>query len=592
MYHIINNKVFTHNLIPPLIVGIITGIYAVLFNYLLEVLTKFLLVEKVGYINPMPAGEGGYHLVLPIISEPYLLPFVTMSGGLISGLLVYFLSRDSEGIGTDHAIKAYHFREAKIDPKAPFVKLISSAILISAGGTSGREGPIALIGAGLGSLLSNLLRLGKRERRKLVAIGLGAGVAAIFRAPLAGAIISAEVFYKRDFDIELLVPGFVASVSSYIVFGSVFGFDPLFNIPMEDRNSIKLDHLIYYALLGLLCGLSIRLFMKIFSKTKSAFNNMNIYPFLKPALAGFIVGVIGIINPTVIGNGYGWLQIVIDGKYDFPGFLNILLAPFLIMLCASLTLGSGGSGGIFGPSIMIGGLLGASSSILINSLLGENLLNIAHFTVVGMTAFFGGAAKAPLSTLILIAEMTHGYNLLVPSIIAISIAYIVSGEDSIFPSQVDTRRDSPIMREEIGISMLESHKAEEVMNKPVTLGPSASVKEAEETMKNLLISGIPVVEEEDLKGIVTKSDISEVPEDKRNLLKVKDIMTKDPIYVHPDTKLSDVLNIMINRGIGRIPVVVIENNKRKVVGIITRSDIGKLVRHRLSFVPQKPEGNS
>ncbi len=580
------------NFIPPIILGVITGIYAVLFNYSIEIITEFILVNITGYINPLPAGEGTYTLTKPFIEHPYFLPLITMAGGLISGILVYFLSRESEGIGTDHAIKAYHFNNAKIDPKAPFVKLISSAILIGSGGTSGREGPIALIGAGMGSLLSDILRLSKRERRKLVAIGLGAGVAAIFRAPLAGAIISAEVFYKKDFDIELLVPGFLASVTSYIVFGSFMGFDPLFNIPTSDKASLSVDHLIYYALLGFICGFTIRFFIKMFTEIQSTFAKSNIPPFIRPAIAGFITGTIGIINPFVIGNGYGWLQIIIDGHTDFVGLITIILSPLFLMFCASLILGSGGSGGIFGPSIMIGGTLGAISSLIVNMISGEDYLSIASFTVVGMTAFFGGAAKAPLSTLILVAEMTHGYNLLVPSIIAVSIAYIVSGDKSIFPSQVNTREDSPIMREEIGISILENYKAKEVMNKPITLPPEATVKEAEEVMKNKLISGIPVAKEGDLQGIVTKSDISRIREEEKGKVKIQDIMTKDPIFVHPDTKLSDVLNIMINRGIGRMPIVVTEGDKKIIVGIVTRSDIGKLIRHRLSFVSEKSPEHS
>jgi len=579
--------VISRNFLPPILLGTIIGIYAILFNYLIELITELVLVKIVGYINPLPAGEGTYTLSKPFLEHPYILPFVTMAGGFISGMLVYFLSKESEGIGTDHAIKAYHFNEARIDPKAPFVKLISSAILIGSGGTSGREGPIALIGAGIGSLLSDLLKLNKRERRKLVAIGLGAGVAAIFRAPLAGALISAEVFYKKDFDIELLVPGFLASVTSYIVFGSFVGFDPLFNIPAYNEETLSIDNLIYYALLGFICGFTIRLFIKIFTETQTAFSSSRIPPFIRPAIAGFITGLIGIVNPLVIGNGYGWLQIIIDGHLDFIGPITLIISPLLLMISASLILGSGGSGGIFGPSIMIGGTLGATSSMIINVISGEDFLNVASFTVVGMTAFFGGAAKAPLSTLILVAEMTHGYNLLVPSIIAVSIAYIVSGDKSIFPSQVNTRADSPIMREEIGISILENYKAKEVMNKPITLSPEATIKEAEELMKSKLISGIPVVKDNELRGIVTKSDIMGIKKEDRKYIKVGDVMTENPIYVHPDTKLSDVLNIMINRGVGRIPIVVTEEGKRKIVGIVTRSDIGKLIRHRLSLSYEK-----
>ncbi|WP_457600370.1 chloride channel protein [Hydrogenivirga sp.] len=560
-------------LILPVLIGILTGLFAVLFVHALEYITHYVLELIVGYLQPLPAGEGVRENFTFYPERPYLLPLTVALGGLLSGLLTYYLSPESAGVGTDSAIKAYHNKE-KLSIKSSVVKLLTSAITIGTGGTSGREGPIALIGAGVGSSVADLFRLDWRERRTALAVGLGAGIAAIFKAPLAGAIISAEVFFKKDFEIEAMIPGFVASVTSYSVFGMFFGFQPIFSVDIPKLLNLQPVSLLAYVGLGLLCAVVVRVFTLIFFKVKDNFDRPGIPPYVKPALGGFVAGLIGAFMPIAVGNGYGWLQLIMDGRLNNVAF--IALGALAIMVGVSFTLGSGGSGGVFGPSVMIGGLVGASYSLLLNEHY-FTALHVPSFTIVGMVALFAGAAKAPLSTLILIAEMTGGYELLVPAMIAVSTSYFLSGKRSIFPSQVDTRLDSPAHVDEWGLFILEKLKVRSYMKEPVTVKPYDPVSEAHRIMMDKLIGGLPVVNSGRLVGIITKSDVMMVTPDRRDRVRVHEVMSTDLVVVTPEDTLGDAFRLMTGRGIGRLPVVD-KPGSRRLVGIIARADIGKAIR--------------
>ncbi|WP_461831406.1 chloride channel protein [Aquifex sp.] len=561
-------------LLLPVLIGVFSGISAILFVEALELLTKIFLETLVGYYQPLPAGEGHRENFTLHPLHPYLLPFTVALGGLISGLLAYFLAPESAGVGTDAAIRAYHHGE-RLSLKSSTVKLITSAVTIGTGGTSGREGPIALIGAGIGSSIAEWFKLKESERREALAIGLGAGIAAIFKAPLAGAIISAEVFFKKDFYIETMIPSFIASVVSYSIFGSVYGFQPIFSAEIPPFREVGLSGLLAYAILGLVCALFARLYVNTFFLISDTFKKLPVPEYIKPAVGGFIAGIIGMFIPMAIGNGYGWLQLILDGKLN--DYLFTLAGAFGVMLGVSFTIGSGGSGGVFGPSVMIGGLLGASYSLFVKKELGISL-HVPSFTIVGMVALFAAAAKAPLSTLILIAEMTGGYDLLVPAMIAVFIAYFLSGERSIFPSQVNTRLDSPAHQEEFGIYILERLCVRDYMTpNPLTIHPMATLQEAQKVLSENLIGGLPVVSGKKLVGIITKSDVAKIPPEERNTVRVYDVMSRNVITVKESDKLSEVSRIMLTKGIGRLPVVK-DLSSREVVGIITRADIGRAIR--------------
>ncbi len=560
-------------LLIPVAIGVLTGSLAILFVVSLEFITRIVLENVVGYIQPLPGGEGGAGEFTERPERFYLLPIAVALGGLISGLLTHYLSPESTGVGTDSAIRAYH-RKGELSMRSSLIKLITSAVTIGTGGTSGREGPIALIGAGAGSTIGKLFKLGERDRRTALAVGLGAGIAAIFKAPLAGAIISAEVFFKRDFEIEAMIPGFVASVVSYSLFCMVFGFQPIFSsevLTLEESGHLSL---IAYAGLGLFCAIVVRAFVLTFFRIKRSFDSLHLHPVLKPAVGGFLAGSLGAIAVPAIGNGYGWIQLVLSGeKTDFPLLVMGLVG---VALGVSLTLGSGMSGGVFGPSVMIGGFAGALYAKTLNSLTGTTL-HIPSFTIVGMVSLFAGAGKAPLSTLILIAEMTGGYELLVPAMISVFITYFLSGDRSIFPSQVPTRTDSPAHIEEWGILALEKEKVKNHMKAPIYVSPQTPAEEVLRIMSRELIGGVPVVDREKVIGIVTKTDIMAVNHQVRKDKRAVDLMTPDPIVTTPDDTLADCLRIMIGAGIGRLPVVE-DQGSRKLIGIITRADIGRAIR--------------
>src|SRR6516165_7690508 len=238
-----------------LAVGIVAGIGAVVFFMACQVVFRFSLDAVAGYHPSSPGGEPALLGESSAAFQPWLLLIVPTVGGILSGLLVFTVAPEAEGHGTDAAIAAYHQHQGRIRPRVPLVKIIASAITIGTGGSGGREGPIAQIGAGFGSFLGSILRLSPVERRILMAAGMGAGVAAIFRAPLAGALFAAEVLYRSpDFESEVIIPAGLASVTAYSTFGVVFGWSPLFTIPAELLNALTFNsplHLISYTILAL-----------------------------------------------------------------------------------------------------------------------------------------------------------------------------------------------------------------------------------------------------------------------------------------------------------------------------------------------------
>ncbi len=557
-------------------IGILTGLFAVAFIKAIHFFTNLFLERIAGYSPPGVPGEGTFFGVYNLqIERPYLIPFTVALGGLISGILIYLFSPESAGVGTDAAIRAFH-RKLPIGLKTAVSKLVTSAITIGSGGVSGKEGPIALIGASVGSFVANLFKLSEKEKNIALATGLGSGISAVFKAPLAGAIVSSEVFYKEDFEVEALLPSFVASVTSYIVSGIFLGFRPLFYTDIPPFRGLSFQGLLGYILLGVICALIATLIIYVFFRVGAYFKNLKLHPVLKPAIGGFIAGLIGAINPIALGNGYGWIQFLLNNDFTHLTPVMVVSGIFLVIIALSFTLGSGGSGGVFGPSLVIGGLTGASTCLLLNFLTG-NSFNLPSMTIVGMMATFAATAKAPLSTIVLVAEMTGGYELLVPSIISVSIAYILSGDKSIFPSQVKKRIDSPAHMDEYRSFVLQSVKVKDVMTtRVITLSPENTVLEAQKLMEERFISGIPVVVKGVVVGLVTSSDVLKVDKNKRSSVKVSEIMTKSPECVTPDTTLFDTLDKFLSKGYGRAPVVESLETKR-LVGIITRADIGRFL---------------
>lgn len=553
-----------------ILIGIGAGLGALALSWCIGFITHFFLGSIVGYTPPLPGGEGGAENYAFHPLRWWLLPVVTTAAGLIGGLLTWKFAPTTAGIGTNAAIRAFHKNE-KVKFHISIFKLLTSAITIGSGMTSGREGPIAQIGAATGAGIADALKLTARERNIALAAGLGAGIAAIFKAPLAGAIISAEIFYKEDFEVEALVPGLIASVIGYTIVGAATGFQPVFNPPEQIT---QFDHpfsLILFALLGVGCAMLARFMFAVYFPIEKFFKRFPLW--VATAIGGLCTGLIGLAVPSIVGTGYGWAQFAISQKVEMLPPLMLLVAAVAEIVGASLTLGSGNSGGIFGPSVVTGGMFGGAFGYGAAYFFPNAVPHPGTYAIVGMIAFFAAAAKAPISTIIMISEMTGGYGLLGPAMFAVVTAFILSGKRTIFPAQVHSRLDSPFHADEFEPIILRRVKAADVMiHMPVYVVSNAPVSEALHLMGDFGLASLPVLEQNKLIGRISLLGIHRIPEEKRSTVPVSEIMIREVFTAFPDEDLFTILKRFAACDVGNLPVVA-HGKVDRPIGLVTRSGL-------------------
>lgn len=494
------------------LIGVVAGLGAVLFSRAIAIATRFFLGDLAGYRPPMPVGEGS--TILSAIDRPWALPLVTALGGLISGIIVFSLAPEAEGHGTDAAIDAIHHKGARLRARVAPIKLVASAITIGSGGSAGREGPAAQISATFGSVLSGWLKLSPQDRRIAVAAGMGAGIGAIFRAPLGGALMAAEILYLHDLEVEAILPGLISSIVGYAVYGSIEGWDPIFG----SQPDLTFSHpatLVYYAILGLLCGLVGLLYASSFYGVTGIFHRLRIPLWIKPAIGGLLVGLMGLKVHGALHTGYGWVQISMSRDLLTLPLWIVLVLPFAKILATSLTVGSGGSGGIFGPGMVIGGMLGAAFWRIGQGFLPDMPHSPAPFVIIGMMALFGGIAHAPLAVMLMVAEMTGNLSLLAPAMVAVAVSTALVGNHTIYKSQLPSRADSPAHRLRLSFPLLSSLRVRDAM-RPVpkdaepgdglAVDPDTPLPDALEALSEAGASGAVVVEQGHPVGQITVRD--------------------------------------------------------------------------------------
>ena len=365
-------------------------------------------------------------------------PLIPALGGLASGLLVYSLAPEAEGHGTDAVINAVHRGWGRIRARVPLVKSIASAATIASGGSAGKEGPIAQVAAGVGSLISGPLGLNVHDRRLLLIAGVAAGIGAVFKAPLGAAIFAVEVLYSRDLEVEALTPAIIASVISYSVYSTVYGWEPVLTKPVQ----VFLGplELVFIAVLGVIGGLTAIIYSTVFYGVRDLFHKIPLLAnHAKPAIGGLAVGALGLFYPHVLGGGYETMNAMLNGEI---ADVWLLLALVIAKITAtSMTIGSGGSGGVFAPSLFVGSALGSMMGWFFEYLTPEAVASPEAYALIGMAALFAGAAKVPLASIVIVSEMTRGYNLLVPATLAAAIAYLISGRKGLYESQLPARSD-------------------------------------------------------------------------------------------------------------------------------------------------------
>jgi CIC family chloride channel protein len=491
-----------------IIIGVIAGASAVGVSLLTTISTSVFLGAGAGFVPPLPGeGQQESNAYQPsaiagqaFAERPWMFPVVAGLGGLAVGLLFYKIQPRGEGHGTDAVIDAFHNRQGNIRARVPFLTAIASPITVGSGGSGGLEGPMSQIGAGLSSILSKIFRFDADDRRIAVAAGLAAGVGSIFKVPLGAALFGTEVFYRQDFEVKALVPSVIASVAGYTVVGFVLGWAPVFSIPSGAARYSHPESLLLYGIIGIISATASMAYVRTFNFVSRAFAGMKRVPaYAKPAIGGVAVGGVAMVAPQVLGNSYGWLQLAMLGSPLMMPIWLILGIAVLKIVATSLTIGSGGSAGVFAPTMAIGGLLGAFVGGLFHMLGLFMWVDVSAAAIVGMVAFFCATAKTPIATIVMGSELTGGYGLLAPMMIATVVAYAASSlSASIFKSQVATRRESPVHSAEYyndddggGISALKGMKAGDAAS-PQFITVETSGVTAAEVLKAMRASGADV----------------------------------------------------------------------------------------------------
>ena len=402
-------------ILDTILLGAVGAAAAQIFTWLLRAARTILLGGIAHYQPPGLPGEGNSALEVIGPYGLWLVPVATTVGGLLVGILTEWLAPEAEGHGTDTVVRAFHCDDGALRARVAPVKLVASAITIGSGGAAGREGPIALVAAGVGSWYATITGRTGSDRRLLLLVGAAAGLSAIFRSPIGAALLVIEVLYAdMEFEASALLYTTLAAIVAYALNGFMAGWGPLFRIPPIAPLQTPLDYGLY-AVLGVAAGVLGTILPVVFYGVRDQFRKLPVRAFLKPAIGGFLMGMIAIVFRQVIGGGYGWIQDAIDGRLA----LSLLAALAIVKILAmSLSVASGGSGGVFAPSLFAGAMLGGALAAIGHQ-------PAAPFVVVGMAAVFAGAAHVPIATMMMVTEMTGSYTLLVPAALAVILSYLV-----------------------------------------------------------------------------------------------------------------------------------------------------------------------
>ncbi len=538
-----------------LIVGLGGGLGAVVFRWLINSFTHIFFDRMRDWLGFMGAA---YVIVVPAI------------GGALVGPLIYFFAREAKGHGVPEVMEAVALRGGRIRPRVAVVKSLASSLCIGSGGSVGREGPIVQIGSALGSTLGQALNLSDERIRNLVACGAAAGIAATFNAPIAGVIFALEVILG-EFSVGYFSTVVISSVTASVVGRIAFGNVPAFVIP--EYALINPWELLLYVLLGGMAGLVALLFVRTLYWSEDLFDAWRFPEYVKPAVGGLLVGAVGFYFPQVFGVGYPAIEDALLGNMVW-GIMGLLI--LVKILATSLTIGSGGSGGVFAPSLFIGAMVGGVFGTVAHQVLPEITAAPGAYALVGMAAVFAGAAHAPITAIIILFEMTNDYRIILPLMLAVVVSTLLSQKlyrESIYTLKLARRG----VRLEHGrdIDVMQGVLVGEAMTTNIdTVDADLTLAELDLAFRETHHHGFPVLDAKgELFGVVTIQDLERAKErGSIEGLRVRNIATRGVLLAYPDEPVWTALKRLGVRDVGRLPVVDRQNPKR-LVGVIRRHDV-------------------
>jgi CIC family chloride channel protein len=589
-------------------IGVAAGIGAILFQLASQAVLHFTLAQIAGYAPPEPAGDHPYFAHGERVLSPWRIVAVMVGGGLVSGVIVYTFAPEAEGHGTDAAIESFHHKRGFVRARIPLIKLVTSAITIGTGGSGGREGPIAQIGAGFGSFLATQLKLSARDRRIMLAAGMGAGVGSIFRAPLAGALFAAEILYKdADLESDVIVPAAIASIVGYSVYSSFLPKDVQFmalfgdNLQYSVGSPAELLPLSLLAMALVAVGVA---YIKVFYKTRDLFQRVPVVPHLRPMIGAALASLCGIglyyimdrdaRCLAVLSTGYGAVQAAVENA-EGPGVRLLLAIALVKILTTSLTISSGGSGGVFGPSMVIGACLGGAIGQFFHEWWPGLVPTAEVYAIVGMAGFFAGCARAPISTVIMVSEMTGDYKLLLPTMWVSTLCFLLCRRWTLYEKQVPSRLESPAHRGDFLVDVLEGIQVRDVpLRQRQSVPESMPLRDILQLLPQSRQNYFPVTDGEGrLAGIFSTDDVRSYLYDETlwQLAVARDIMTTNLVRLSPEDDLNTAMRRFTELNLDELPVLD-SADSGKLLGMLRRKDAIAVYNRRLLEKKQAAEAQA
>jgi len=543
-----------------IIVGILGGYGAVLFRWM------------IWFFQKASFGNGGDNLLSNLMVLPYYARLIPpIIGGAVVGLIIYFFAREAKGHGVPEVMEAVALKGGIIRKRVVLIKSLASAICIGTGGSAGREGPIVQIGAAIGSSFGQIMKVSADRMRTLVGCGAAAGIAATFNAPLAGVMFAMEIVLG-EFGIATFSPIVVSSVMATVISRAHLGDYPAFVIP--HYTLVSTMEIPLYMALGIIAGVVGVIFTSSLYKIEDLFDSIKIPDYTKAAIGGLLIGIIGIFFPHVYGVGYDAIGLALLENLSWYMLVALIFAK---ILATSFTIGSGGSGGIFAPSLFIGAMLGGAFGCMVHLLFPNITATYGAYSLVGMGALVAGATHGPITAILILFEMTGDYKIILPLMLSCILSSVVASQikrESIYTLKL-IRRGADI-RAGKEVNIMKSLLVKNAMTRDVsTVSENMHLNKLLKHTFASKYSSFPVVDNNGLlSGIVTFQDFKEMvfEEGLEDLIVVKDISIPNVITITRSQNLDEALKKIGLKNIEQLPVVD-ESNPRKIVGILSRRDI-------------------
>lgn len=543
-------------------IGVIGGLGAVGFHYLILGFKNlfFGATSTETFLDSVRALPWYYRLFAPAI------------GGLIVGPLVTYVVKEARGHGVPEVMEAVALRSGVIRFRVAPLKALISAICIGSGGSAGREGPIVQIGASFGSAVGGYLKLTPEKVETLLGAGAAAGVAGTFNAPLAGVIFSLEVLLRKV-ELDSFSPIVVAAVVGTAVANALFGRNgPIFNIPVHEL--VSYWELFIYLGLGLIGAVVALAYGNSLYSMEHLFEKIPIPEASKAAIGGLCLGFLALAIPQIHSTGYPIMESALHDKLPLQMVFLFMAAKILATI---LTLGSGGSGGIFAPSLFIGAMMGSTYGKVVRYLFPAITAGASSYAMVGMGTVFAGATHAPLTAIIILFEMTRDPKIILPLMFACIVSSVVTSrlqKRNIYTTKLLNRGVDIDAIEERNV--LENIQAREVMSTAlVTVNEKTTIEEAKKVFQKTLYNYIPVLQSRTgkLVGMIGYHCVVEyLDENPKGLSKVGSIVLSPPKTIFEYDSLLKALELINGMEMKVIPVLA-DDDSGKIVGILSRSDI-------------------